>query len=260
MERYTTTRSRRTPRRGGLTARCCRASTRSATRTSARGRLDAPDFAAACIDGGATLLQLRAKHVVVAHTAGRCRRDRRRQSRPAGTPSSSTIARTSPGCPAPPACMSGRTICLRPPSAESSGPTAIVGLSTHTVAQLAAAVAEPVDYVAIGPVFGTATKDTGYTPSGSTSSGGGRRLAGSRQLPLVAIGGITLERATSVIAAGRRVGRGDYRSSGDQRPRRARARVSRPTLARIIADIPSTSTEEEHEWLVHCSGQSRSTA
>src|SRR6266508_1124595 len=42
------------------------------------------------------------------------------------------------------------------------GDRSIVGLSTHTTAQLAVAVAEPVTYVAIGPVFSTATKSTGY--------------------------------------------------------------------------------------------------
>ena len=41
------------------------------------------------------------------------------------------------------------------------GPQRIVGFSTHTIAQLDAAVREPVDYIAIGPVFGTASKATG---------------------------------------------------------------------------------------------------
>ncbi|HXH07527.1 MAG TPA: thiamine phosphate synthase, partial [Vicinamibacterales bacterium] len=42
------------------------------------------------------------------------------------------------------------------------GDAAIVGLSTHTVEQVAAALQEPVTYVAVGPIFGTATKATGY--------------------------------------------------------------------------------------------------
>ena len=42
------------------------------------------------------------------------------------------------------------------------GPGAIVGLSTHTSEQLDRAVREPIDYLAIGPVFGTDTKATGY--------------------------------------------------------------------------------------------------
>ena len=39
-----------------------------------------------------------------------------------------------------------------------TGPDAIVGLSTHSAAQVARALDEPVSYLAIGPVFGTATK------------------------------------------------------------------------------------------------------
>ena len=88
-----------------------------------------------------------------------------------------------------------------PPAAARSqlGPDAIVGLSTHSVAQLEAALHEPVSYLAVGPVFGTSTKDTGYRAVGldlvSIASG----LAG---VPIVAIGGITLENARSAIAAG----------------------------------------------------------
>ena len=47
------------------------------------------------------------------------------------------------------------------------GADAIVGLSTHTERTDRRAVAQPVDYVAIGPVFGTATKATGYDAVGS---------------------------------------------------------------------------------------------
>ena len=42
------------------------------------------------------------------------------------------------------------------------GADAIVGLSTHTPEQVDAAVREPVTYIAIGPVFSTDTKATGY--------------------------------------------------------------------------------------------------
>ena len=47
----------------------------------------------------------------------------------------------------------------------------IVGLSTHDEAQVAEALSAPVDYIAVGPVYATATKDTGYAP----------RPAGARQ-------------------------------------------------------------------------------
>lgn len=75
-----------------------------------------------------------------------------------------------------------------------------VGLSTHTVEQIAAAAAEPVDYIAVGPVFGTTTKDTGYQPVGLDLVKAA--AAGSGGRPVVAIGGITLENAASALAAG----------------------------------------------------------
>jgi thiamine-phosphate pyrophosphorylase len=73
-------------------------------------------------------------------------------------------------------------------------------LSTHTSEQLALAAAEPVSYVAIGPVFGTSTKETGYLAVGlgKVTEAAGR----SRGLPVVAIGGVTLDLAASVWKAG----------------------------------------------------------
>jgi thiamine-phosphate pyrophosphorylase len=79
---------------------------------------------------------------------------------------------------------------------------AIVGLSTHTTEQVDRAVLEPVTYVAIGPVFGTATKATGYEPIGLEMVREAARRAQARGLPLVAIGGVTLENAQSVLDAG----------------------------------------------------------
>ena len=82
------------------------------------------------------------------------------------------------------------------------GAGAIVGLSTHTLEQLDAAVEQPVNYVAAGPVFATTTKATGYASIGLAMVREASRRARVRGLPLVAIGGITLERARSVIEAG----------------------------------------------------------
>ena len=85
------------------------------------------------------------------------------------------------------------------------GAEAIVGLSTHTPEQVDLAVREPVtplNYIAIGPVFSTDTKATGYRTLGLEPV---RRAAGrarERALPLVAIGGVTLETAPEVIGAG----------------------------------------------------------
>ena len=77
---------------------------------------------------------------------------------------------------------------------------AIVGFSTHAVAQVKTALSQPSTYVAVGPVFGTRTKDTGYEAVGLQLVSEAARLCSQR--PVVAIGGITLENAPSVIEAG----------------------------------------------------------
>lgn len=82
------------------------------------------------------------------------------------------------------------------------GEQAIVGLSTHSVEQAEAALGLPISYLAIGPVFGTNTKDTGYSAIGLGVVAQVAALAAPHGVPVVAIGGITLERATAVLAAG----------------------------------------------------------
>jgi thiamine-phosphate pyrophosphorylase len=82
------------------------------------------------------------------------------------------------------------------------GDDAIVGLSTHTEAQVEAAVRERITYVAIGPVFGSTTKATGYEAIGLEAVRAAAGQAQTAGVPLVAIGGITLDRAASVIEAG----------------------------------------------------------
>jgi thiamine-phosphate pyrophosphorylase len=80
------------------------------------------------------------------------------------------------------------------------GAEAIVGFSTHTVAQVEAAIREPISYLAVGPVFGTQTKNIGYSAVGLELVSTAARRAGS--IPVVAIGGITLDTAASVLEAG----------------------------------------------------------
>jgi thiamine-phosphate pyrophosphorylase len=80
------------------------------------------------------------------------------------------------------------------------GPDAILGLSTHSVEQIDGALQEPVSYIAVGPVFGTRSKQTGYDAVGLDLVREAARRAG--RLPVVAIGGITLDTAGSVLAAG----------------------------------------------------------
>jgi thiamine-phosphate pyrophosphorylase len=90
---------------------------------------------------------------------------------------------------------------LRPQAVRDLlGPDAVVGFSTHTSEQIEQAAAEPLSYIAIGPVFGTRTKDTGYTAVGLAQVF--ETVRRSRGLPVVAIGGVTLDTAASVWAAG----------------------------------------------------------
>ena len=84
------------------------------------------------------------------------------------------------------------------------GGSAIIGLSTHSMEQVRAAARAPVDYVAVGPVFGTTTKDTGHESVGTALVSEARSVMDQEgnARPIVAIGGITLERAVNVLRAG----------------------------------------------------------
>jgi thiamine-phosphate pyrophosphorylase len=164
-----------------------------------RHGLSVPALARAYLDGGATLLQLRCK------------------DRPAGTflawcDEVVSIARSY-----------GATVIVndRADLARLSGaagvhvgqedlpvaalhrvlaPEQIIGLSTHTVPQVAEAIALETSYVAVGPVFGTSTKVTGHHPVGLELVRYAARAAGGR--PVVGIGGITIDRAVAVLEAG----------------------------------------------------------
>ncbi len=76
---------------------------------------------------------------------------------------------------------------------------AIVGFSTHNEKQLREGDGEPVDYLAIGPIFATGSKQNPDPVVGLEQLRALRRLT---QKPLVAIGGITRELAPQVFAAG----------------------------------------------------------
>lgn len=75
-----------------------------------------------------------------------------------------------------------------------------LGLSTHDEAELEAALAHKPDYIAIGPIYETTVKAMRFAPQGLDRIGVWKKRIGS--IPLVAIGGITLERAPAVYAAG----------------------------------------------------------
>lgn len=75
-----------------------------------------------------------------------------------------------------------------------------IGISTHSEAELAIALAAGPDYVALGPIYETRLKVMKWAPQGLARVGDWKRRLGGR--PLVAIGGITPERAPGVVAAG----------------------------------------------------------
>jgi thiamine-phosphate pyrophosphorylase len=80
------------------------------------------------------------------------------------------------------------------------GAKAIIGFSTHSVAQVVEAVKLPVDYIAIGPVFSTNTKENPDETVGIETIKGVREAVGD--FPLVAIGGLTSENFRDVLNAG----------------------------------------------------------
>ena len=79
------------------------------------------------------------------------------------------------------------------------GPDRWVGVSTHTLDQLAAADRTSADYIAFGPIFPTATKKNPDPVVGTELLRKARQMT---KKPLVAIGGITLDRAAEVYRAG----------------------------------------------------------
>jgi thiamine-phosphate pyrophosphorylase len=75
-----------------------------------------------------------------------------------------------------------------------------LGISTHTHEELDIALAAKPDYVALGPIYPTILKAMRFAPQGLERIGEWKRRIGEK--PLVAIGGITLERAAGVLQAG----------------------------------------------------------
>jgi thiamine-phosphate pyrophosphorylase len=83
------------------------------------------------------------------------------------------------------------------------GADRIIGFSTHNDEQIESACAASISYLAIGPVFATRTKtNAGDAPVGLAGVRRASDRAAAAGLPVVAIGGITLENAPDVMAAG----------------------------------------------------------
>ena len=188
---------------------------RRVDRAGARGR--------AFLDGGARFIQLRAKQLPSgAFLKRRAARGAARASYGAAVVINDRvdIARW----PGPLACMSGRTISSRRWRAKSWGlPPSLVSPRIRS-RRWTPRFTRPVTYIAIGPVFGTRSKATGYDAVGLDLVAQTAARAGS--VPVVAIGGITLDTASRVIS-GRRVERcRDRRSAGQWRPAGACCRLS----------------------------------
>lgn len=79
------------------------------------------------------------------------------------------------------------------------GAKRIIGISTHDLDQTREAEAGGADYIGFGPIFGTSTKETGYSPRGLPML---REIRKTVKIPIVAIGGITEDNVTQVWEAG----------------------------------------------------------
>lgn len=106
------------------------------------------------------------------------------------------------------------------------GKDMIIGLSTHNAKQAREAAERGADYAAVGPVFPTRTK--GYNEGGGTEFV--RTMCGVTDLPTVAIGGITAERASEVARTGITAQAACQALSDTDAPRRAAERFKEQIL------------------------------
>jgi thiamine-phosphate pyrophosphorylase len=155
------------------------------------------DLAAAVLDGGATLVQVRGKTLSSAELLEVSRR-----MVALAAPYRAAVVVNDRADLAVLADAAGVHVGqddLSPADARAIvGPHALVGVSTHSADQIAVASRAPVSYIAVGPVFGTTTKHTGYDAVGLDLV----RHAANCGCDVVAIGGVTLDRVGQVFAAG----------------------------------------------------------
>ena len=194
----------------------------------ARG-LDPVAVARACLAGGARLLQLRCKAApggAFLALAGELVRASRTVGAEIVINDRADIARLSGAA----GVHVGQEDLTVDDARAIAGSAAVVGLSTHDQRQVDEALAGRATYVAVGPIFGTATKDTGYSARGLELV----RYAAGRGKPVVAIGGITLERVGLVVEAGASAVAviGDLLTDGDPE---ARTRAFMARLGRVTS-------------------------
>jgi len=80
---------------------------------------------------------------------------------------------------------------------QALGPDALVGLSVHSVDEVAASASEPIDYLMLGTIFPSPSH-----PGGQLTGLEGVRRAAGLPIPMVGVGGITAENAVDIIEAG----------------------------------------------------------
>lgn len=177
-------------------------------------------FARDLLAGGASLIQYRNKTGTPREILSHARELRRLVSswpttddRRPGPPSRAAVARGGVGRPTTlilndrpdPALAAGFDGVhvgqddISPEAARRVMANGIVGVSSHNLAQVRAADATDCDYIAIGPVFATSSKQN---PDPVIGLEGVRAARGATRKPLVAIGGITRANCREVIAAG----------------------------------------------------------
>ena len=166
------------------------------TATLAQFDFDVVEFAAALLDGGARLLQFRhkgpfeARQIEQLHAVAALCRDMGAQLVVNDRADMAKLV------------DAGLHIGqgdMNPAQARAIVGAAMLGLSTGNVEQMRAARSEPVDYVALGPIFATNSKADADPAVGLTILKACRTLTAR---PLVAIGGITLDNARGVLDAG----------------------------------------------------------
>jgi thiamine-phosphate pyrophosphorylase len=79
------------------------------------------------------------------------------------------------------------------------GPDKVIGISTHDLDQARSAELNGADYIGFGPIFGSTTKDTGYSPRGLEML---REIRAAVKIPIVAIGGINESNVAEVWKTG----------------------------------------------------------
>lgn len=155
------------------------------------------EFALELVAGGATLLQLREKQKSAKEIL-RVARELRRV-----LPAYVRLILNDRADLALAACADGVHVGQEdiPPAAARRiiGSHGILGVSTHNPEQIAAAAQTSANYVAVGPVFATSSKEN---PDPVVGLEGVRRARALTDKPVVAIGGITVENCRSVIEAG----------------------------------------------------------